>query len=86
MWIWQLLKTELVTDNSLYAVWQFVFPEGTKLTRQLLKVDAVVVSGIRTKLNCRSALKGGSLKTEDAGERWQPPSERGLGSFSSGWV
>lgn len=86
MWIQQLLKTELMMDNSLYPVWQFVFPEGTKLTLQLLKVDAVVVSGIRTKLNCHSALIGGSLKTKDAGRRWQPPSERGLGSFCSGWV
>lgn len=54
-------------DNSLYPMWQFVFPEGTKLTLQLLKVDAVVVSGIKTKLNCHSALRGGSLKNEDMG-------------------
>lgn len=71
LWIWQLLKTGLVMDNSLYPMWQFVFPEGTKLTLQLLKVDAAVVSGIRTKLSCRSALQGGSLKRGDIGMRWQ---------------
>lgn len=58
-------------DSSLYPVWQFVFPEGTKLTFQLLKVDAAVVSGIRTKLSCRSALRGSSLKHGDVGMWWQ---------------
>lgn len=75
-------------DNSLYPMWQFIFPEGTegtKLTLQLLKVDAVVVSGIKTKLNCRSALRGGSLKHGDVGKRWQPPSEPGLESCCAGW-
>lgn len=52
-------------------MWQFVFPEGTKLTLQLLKVDAAVVSGVRTKLSCRSALRGGSLKQGDIGMQWQ---------------
>lgn len=53
--MWQLLKKGLVMDDSLYPVWQFLFPEGTKMTLQLLKVDAAVVSGIKTKLNCHSA-------------------------------
>lgn len=83
MWIRQLLKTGLVMDNSLYPVWQFIFPEGTTLTLQLIKVDAV--SGIKTKLNCHSALRGGSLKREGVGKRWQPPSEPGLGSCCAGW-
>lgn len=55
-------------DNSLDPPWQFIFPEGAKLTLQLLKVDAAVVSGIKTKLNCHSALIGGSPKAEDGCE------------------
>lgn len=54
-------------DNSLYPVWQFIFPKGTKLTLELLKVDAVVVSGIKTKLNCHSALRGGLCNMEMLG-------------------
>lgn len=51
-------------DNSLDPAWQFIFPEGAKPTPQLLKVDAAVVSGIKTKLNCHSAFVGGSPKAE----------------------
>ena len=72
-------------DNWLYPMWQFIFPEGTKLTLQLLKVDAIVVSGIKTKLGCHFALRGGSLNCEDAGKRRQPPSEPGLESCCVGW-
>lgn len=85
VWIWQLLETRLVMDSSLYPMWQFIFPKGTKLTLQLLKVDAVVVSGIETKLSCHSALRGGSFQHGDVGKCWQPPPEPGLERCCAGW-
>lgn len=85
VWMWRLLETQLVMDNSLDPMWQFLFPEGTKLTLQLLKVDAEVVSGIKTKLNCHSALRGGSVHCGDVGKCWQPPPEPGLEGCCAGW-
>lgn len=73
MWIWQLLKPGLVMDNSLYPMWQFIFPEGTMLTPRLLKVAAAVVSGVKTRVNCHSFLRGGSLQHKEVGKWWQAP-------------
>lgn len=64
-------------DNALYPMWQFIFPEGTKLTPRLLKVAAAVASGVETRVNCHSALRGGSLQQEEVGKRWPPPSVPG---------